>query len=247
MIPFHYQQSCKFQQTNTEIHHLLCWRLINGVITLWNSQWNICQCHSLWILHSNALLVPFTVISNSVIWSKTPCMCPLNMCKHSWPHSLFISLKRGLLLIVIDFSSLPWNQRTPVGWLAEAILSLFFTSSFFVLFSSFVPFFISICGYHNAFRTMFHARCIDIENLIKNNRNRNYYKVKKLIGEMIEFHNLVKRWQIWCVSFEWIDTWPGLIFTDSSIILHTCSVHLFWFNWSVQWWSWPVQFFKWIW
>lgn len=82
--------------------------------------------------------------------------------------------------------SLPWNQRTPLGYAMEMFFSVFNADFYFIVNGAFLLLFISICKHHEAFYKMFE------HSLRKYDQNDTDRMDKKSLCDLIRFHILVK-------------------------------------------------------
>lgn len=53
------------------------------------------------------------------------------------------------------FFSLPWNQKTAIGYSAEIFISIIFAETYMIVNGGFLLLYISTCFHHNAFYQMF--------------------------------------------------------------------------------------------
>lgn len=93
--------------------------------------------------------------------------------------------------IWIDIHSLPWDQTTFAGYLAEMCLSIPFAAWYYLLKGVSILFFISLCYHHEAFYKIL-QRSVHILNTVNNYRDQ-----KILLCNIIRFHNSAKRWWLW--------------------------------------------------
>lgn len=94
---------------------------------------------------------------------------------------------------MISFHSLPWNQKTLIGWTLEMMFTAFGVSSYFLIYSTFLSFFIAICGFHRAFYEVFQAT---VEHINYNHHVNSLDKIiflKLKLCEAIRFHVMAKK------------------------------------------------------
>lgn len=81
---------------------------------------------------------------------------------------------------------MPWNQSTFLGYVGEEIASLSAVTSFCVVISAVLTFFMSICIYHGAFFEIFKNQFDQIDELTK--KPNRYAEIKTKLIEAIEYH-----------------------------------------------------------
>lgn len=81
---------------------------------------------------------------------------------------------------------MPWNQKTPLGYLGELCVSIAAAGSYFIVSGTLLTLFISMCLHHNAFYEMFvhSVRALDHMNSVRNE--------KMHLCELIRFHTSIK-------------------------------------------------------
>lgn len=84
--------------------------------------------------------------------------------------------------------SLPWDQTTKLGYFMEMICDLIFGEFYLLGNGAFLLLFISICLYHLAFYKRFKY------SISKLSQSENPGNDKKLLCDLIQFHNMVKEW-----------------------------------------------------
>lgn len=85
-------------------------------------------------------------------------------------------------------SSLPWDQNTFLGWVGEQIFTGMWCFAYMVVIMSITSFFISLGAFYRAYLRYFRALIVEINEVARTQK----FRSKKLLGEMIEFHNSVK-------------------------------------------------------
>lgn len=85
-----------------------------------------------------------------------------------------------------EFSSLPWNQDTVLGYLGEICFNIV-TGEAYLASTSIILFFISMCLHHRAFYHIFRHSVSKINHLDKKRTN------KEILCEVIRFHISVKK------------------------------------------------------
>lgn len=101
-------------------------------------------------------------------------------------YALFgLSLIYSLTTYVHSNSQLPWNQLTFIGYLAEAFYT-FMVGEMYLLASSYIVLFVSMCQHLDAFNQMFRHF---VNELNQNPTKRND---KRLLCQLIHFHIEVK-------------------------------------------------------
>lgn len=86
------------------------------------------------------------------------------------------------------YASLPWNQRTLIGWIALNIFSCFAALFYLIINYSFLAFFIGICEHHHAFFKSFKVSIGQLDEYFGSNVN----KTKSKLVELIHFHILAR-------------------------------------------------------
>ena len=81
---------------------------------------------------------------------------------------------------------LPWNQTTKLGYFMEIICDIILGTSYFLANGSLLLLFISICLHHLAFYNRFKYSISKLGN------SKNPENDKKLLCDLIQFHNLAK-------------------------------------------------------
>lgn len=84
--------------------------------------------------------------------------------------------------------SLPWNQQTPIGYIAETCLSMMICEAYLFVNGSIFQLFIAFCLHHRAFYQIFQY------NLFKLERIQDDGKVKEQLCKLIRFHIEIKGW-----------------------------------------------------
>lgn len=84
--------------------------------------------------------------------------------------------------------SLPWDQRTPLGYFSELIFSNLYAASYLISNGTLFLLFISICLHHLAFYEIVQY---SLDKLDRLDGNRN--EEMKVFYDLIQFHILVKR------------------------------------------------------
>lgn len=84
--------------------------------------------------------------------------------------------------------SLPWDQRTPLGYFSELIFSYLYAASYLISNGTLFLLFISICLHHLAFYEIVQY---SLDKLDQPDGNRN--EQIKVFYDLIQFHILVKR------------------------------------------------------
>lgn len=82
--------------------------------------------------------------------------------------------------------SLPWNQETPIGYIAEMVFGIIAVESLQIVLYSSLAIFISICFHHAAFNEMFKYKLREFE-LPEIERNNG-----KIVKDLIQFHTAAK-------------------------------------------------------
>lgn len=81
------------------------------------------------------------------------------------------------------FPSLPWNQLTVPGWIAEISISLATALSYTTSDFTFLTFFVVIGQFHQAFRRQFPNMMTNLDS-----KQIDYQQAKESIRETIRFH-----------------------------------------------------------
>lgn len=89
--------------------------------------------------------------------------------------------------------SLPWNQQILLGWVFEIIFTGFAGISYFLIYSTFLAFFIAICDFHRAFYEYFRATIDKINNIdFLHGKDKTQY-IKLMLCKSIRFHTMAKK------------------------------------------------------
>lgn len=98
-------------------------------------------------------------------------------------------------LVIIFLYSFPWNQTTPIGYLAELCFHLVSAQVYLLSNGIFLLLFISICWNHRTFYIMFQH---SIDGLSQTKKETD----KVLLCDLIRFHMSIKKWvSIWFEGF----------------------------------------------
>lgn len=91
-----------------------------------------------------------------------------------------------MLLQILIFFRLPWNQNTLYGYIGEILFTYFSCESYLFVNGPIVVLFVSMCLHHRAFYEMFNYSLheMDVPNKKKND--------KLELWKIIQFQNLVK-------------------------------------------------------
>lgn len=90
-------------------------------------------------------------------------------------------------LVYFSLQSLPWSQRTHLGYAATIFLSIMMGESYLILNGSILLLFISICLHHRAFYKRFE------NSMHRFNSSVHEKRANEILCEVIDFHNCVKR------------------------------------------------------
>lgn len=85
---------------------------------------------------------------------------------------------------VILFFSLPWDQNVFSGWSAESIYYVIMAVGYFVILTTFLSFFITICLYHGAIGQIFSNFIDDVDKV--NSSHRLHIKIR--LRDAVHFH-----------------------------------------------------------
>lgn len=101
--------------------------------------------------------------------------------------------KKNTLKLIIPchlcdlFYSLPWNQKTPIGYIVEVWYDVFLGVVYYTGNGAIMLLFISLCLFHRAFYNMYSHYLLQLNRTDKNRNN------KEFLCDLIRFQNLVKR------------------------------------------------------
>lgn len=87
---------------------------------------------------------------------------------------------------------MPWHQYVFAGWLAEYFLCMIIVVAYFVVMSSFLSFFITVCLYHRGFLQIF-SNYIDDVDKCNNNSRPDSFELKRRFRDAIQFHTSAMR------------------------------------------------------
>lgn len=86
----------------------------------------------------------------------------------------------------------PWDQNTLIGWIMELIFNIVAATMYFIIASSFLILFFSICQYHGSFYKIFRLQIDEIDAAIAQ-QPLPTHRIKKLLYETINFHISAKK------------------------------------------------------
>lgn len=93
------------------------------------------------------------------------------------------------MIFLLSFS-LPWNQRTLLGWIALNIFSAGAAPFYLIINYSFLAFFIGICEHHRVFSEFFGV----LVNELNDENNMNATQSKEFLVELIYFNNMARKY-----------------------------------------------------
>lgn len=104
-------------------------------------------------------------------------------------HNFALAFDFRLQFFLSPFSfSLPWNQKTPIGYTIEIIHTLITTQCYYSFNGLFLLLFITICLHHQAFYKI-SQHAIEIWEQPDNKIND-----KMFLRDLIQFHVITKTW-----------------------------------------------------
>lgn len=110
----------------------------------------------------------------------------------------------SLSLISVKCSSIPWSQATPLGYFFEICFTIYYFEAYHIS-GSILILFIALCLHHHAFYQIFENR------LEKLNHPDTDHNRKKLVFQLIRFHNSAKEWvrhqRLLSIELKWFFFW----------------------------------------
>lgn len=139
--------------------------------------------------------------------------------------------------------SLPWNQHTIIGWIAEILLCLYIAFPYVAYNYGFLTFFVVIGEFHRAFYLQFQNMIENMNLTAKRNGSQ-----KAHLCDIIRYHNSVKRYFKYFFyhfhSKKWISNSEFSVYFRKQQI---CTVKLSWFNWFTVLFLWLAVYSNWNW
>lgn len=139
-----------------------------------------------YLMHANALSELMWTISLKYIMpiamAFNMALAALSAIISIWIHGELVSSD---LYHPFDEIQLPWNQLTFMGYLAEAFYT-FMVGEMYLLASSYILLFVSMCQHLDAFNQMFRHFVNEL------NQNRANLNDKRLLCQVIRFHIEIK-------------------------------------------------------
>lgn len=109
----------------------------------------------------------------------------------------FVNLKKKSLLYSnqlnqIKCSSLPWDQKTFVGWISNVMITIVACGFYYTAFGTILLFFVGICQHNQAFFFQFRDMLADLDDLVSD-IHVSYQNIRKALCEVIDFNKTIKK------------------------------------------------------
>lgn len=195
----HYHQN--YKQFMTTIWNVLLWRrttrasghgrCISNISLLAPLLLRLCL---VWVVYSGRLISMETSIRNTYIISLSirEFLFAIDQIRKYLLYQKNPKWKSKPIIILDTFDvnktyRLPWNTKTPLGWVGEILFGTAASEVYMALVGTTILTFISFCLYHRAFYLIFKYSLEKIDDSV-NEDNK-----KKMLCDLIRFHNTAKR------------------------------------------------------
>lgn len=128
--------------------------------------------------------------------TETTYTCHISYCMHIWWNITTFPTILHFFPLNLTFYSLPWNQSTPYGYLAEANFIILTNQIYFVFNGALLLLFVSLCLQYQAFGEIFQYL---MEKFEKNSKKTQFDDHRNILCDAMNFQSSV-RWWAWHIQ-----------------------------------------------